>query len=101
MINDDYQVVDLAVTNQFFDLAAVTNLLLLIFFIAFIAWLVITIANFFPAFIASLTQKYKSKLNVDIDYNRDYNVDHNAKLLKYMFKKEIKKNHGKRLPFRR
>lgn len=88
-------------TNEFIDSKSITILIMLCFFIAFFAWLLTTIGNFFPEFFATVTKKYKLKKNIDIDYNRDFNVDHTAKLLKYLTKREIKKNHGKRLPFRR
>lgn len=81
---------------DFMDINSLITLMLIIFQVVFIAYFLGHIANFFPKLFASVTRKYKNKQNMNIDYNREFFSPQ-----KYMMpvKKEVKKNHGKRIPF--
>lgn len=89
----------------FIDFNSILILIWLMFLIPFVAYIITHTAKFFPTFISQVVRKYKDKRTVNINYNFDYNRDYNARILKHVTtpfkdvnkKKEIKKNHGKRI----
>ena len=63
---------------------------------AFVSYIISRTAKFFPAFVTDLANKYKYKRNLETDYNIPFQ---NLNKSFPTGKKEIKKNHGKRIPF--
>lgn len=63
---------------------------------AFVSYIISRTAKFFPSFVTDLALKYKHKRNLETDHNIRYQ---NLNKSFPNGKKEIKKNHGKSIPF--